>query len=149
MIKSITQQFLFSNFIIQWSSKMYTWYDIWWCSSFCKDVTYLFGFAYPCKVDFISFNYFFSLLTYQLIVAFPEFVLKYVQDRTDFSCQCMQWCLTVSHHEITILILSYLYIATSHPSERDNVSAAMVDLTTLLILEEFQQSGHVLLSSSV
>ena len=52
-------------------------------------------------------------------------------------------------HEITILILPYLYIATSHPSERDNVSAAMVNLTTLLILEEFQQSGHVLLSSSV
>ena len=29
-------------------------------------------------------------------------------------------------------------IVTSHPCERENISAAMVDLTTHLILEEFQ-----------
>ena len=99
-------------------------------------------------ISFIS-TIFFSLLTYHLIVAFLGFVLINVQHRTDVGFQCMQGCLTVSHPEITILILTYLYIATSHPSERDNVSAAMVDLITLLILKEFQQSGHVLLLSSV
>ena len=60
MIKSITQQYLFSNFMIQSSSKIYTWY-IWWYFSFCKDVTYLFSFVYPCKVDFIYFNHFFFI----------------------------------------------------------------------------------------
>ena len=32
----------------------------------------------------------------------------------------------------------FIYIATSHPSERGNVSSAIVDLAIVLILKEFQ-----------
>ena len=39
----------------------------------------------------------------------------------------------------------FIYIATSHPSERGNVSSAIVDLAIVLILKEVQYSGHVLL----
>ena len=37
---------------------------------------------------------------------------------------------------------------TSHPSDNDNVFAAVVERTTLLVLDEFQQRGHVLLLPS-
>ena len=44
--------------------------------------------------------------------------------------------------------ISDIYNAVSHPSIKDRVSAPIVDLTTLLILDEFHDNGqHLLLSS--
>ena len=44
--------------------------------------------------------------------------------------------------------VSDIYNAVSHPSIKDRVSTPVVDLTTLLILDEFHDNGqHLLLSS--
>ena len=81
---------------------------------------------------------------YQWVIAFPGFGLKYMQHRIDFGCQCCH------HIDFAIMLNCFLswnnysdanlfiYIATSHPSEGDNDSTAMANLTALLILEEFQ-----------
>ena len=42
-----------------------------------------------------------------------------------------------------------MYIATSHPSLRDKVLAALVEHTTLFIFDEFQYSGQVRFCKSV
>ena len=41
--------------------------------------------------------------------------------------------------------ISDIYNAVSHPSINDRVSAPIVDLTTLLIVEEFHDNGQQLL----
>ena len=70
-----------------------------------------------------------------------------------FSRVCFQKCLASYRLWLSVYVMVFncfpswhnnsdtnlfIYIPTSHPSERDDVSTAMVDLTTHLILEEFQ-----------